>query len=350
MKLWQLTVAILITLLGVGYLCAQDADSTQSEAGYVPLLSGGAGYVHNVNGGITTLEPQIDPVLLIPLGSHVLLESRASFTGIFQRQNGTSGPFKGKVFNSVDYAQVDWLASTYVMATVGKYLLPFGLYNERLDPIWIRNLQDPPINASIGTLTSGAGDGIMLRGVLSQTSSHTIQYSTYFSALCTIEKLDSARTAGADGSVYLTHFGLEIGGSYQRFLQDRHINSAAAYLAWHPPGSGFDLKLEYDGSHNGNGYWLESAYFLDQMPIAPGFFKRLQVVGRMQQFFPLNGGGNALPTVDTNRFDVGLNYYLRDNLRIISSYGRQFSSQGNANIWNVGLTYRFMLPLWPGSR
>jgi hypothetical protein len=350
LKLFQLTAAILGILLGTGYLCAQDADTSPSEAGYVPILSGGMGYIHNVNGGITALEPQINPVLLVPFGSHVLLEARASFFGFFQRQNGTSGPFKGKVFNSVDYAQVDWLANTHVMATVGKYLLPFGLYNERLDVLWIRNLQDPPINAAIGTLTSGAGDGIMLRGVLSQTSSRTIQYSSYFSALCTIRKLEAARTAGGDGSVFLTNIGLEIGGSYQRFLQDRHINSAAAYLAWHPPGSGFDLKLEYDGSHNGNGYWLESAYLLDQMPIAQAFFKKLQVVGRVEQFFPLNGGGNALPTVDTNRFDVGLNYYLRDDLRIISSYGRQFSSQGNANIWNAGLTYRFMLPLWPGKR
>jgi hypothetical protein len=336
--------------MGVSYLHAQDVDTARSEAGYVPLLSGGLGYVHNVNGGITTLEPQINPVLLVPFGSHVLLESRASFTGFFQRQNGTSGPFKGQVFKTVDYAQVDWLASTYVMVTVGKYLLPFGLYNERLDPIWIRNLQDPPINAAIGTLTSGAGDGIMLRGVLSQTPSHTIQYSSYFSARSNINKLDAARTAGGDGSVYLRNIGLEIGASYQRFLQDRHINSAATYLAWHPPGTGLDLKLEYDGSHNGNGYWLESAYLVDQMPIAQAFFKRLQVVGRVEQFFPFNGGGNGVPTVDTNRFDVGLNYYLRDDLRMISSYGRQFSSRGNANIWNAGFTYRFMLPLWPGRR
>jgi len=78
------------------------------------------GYIHNVNGGITALEPQINPVLLVPFGSHVLLGSRASFFGFFQRQNGTSGPYKGKVFNSVDYAQVDWLANSHVMATVGK--------------------------------------------------------------------------------------------------------------------------------------------------------------------------------------------------------------------------------------
>ena len=67
----------------------------------------------------------------------------------------------------------------------------------------------------------------------------------------------------------------------------------------------------------------------------------------MQQFFALNGGGNALPRINTQQFDFGLNYYFRDNLRLVSSYGRSFSSQQDANVWNAGVTYRFTLPLWP---
>jgi hypothetical protein len=30
---------------------------------------------------------------------------------------------------------------------------------------------------------------------------------------------------------------------------------------------------------------------------------------------------------------------------VSSSYSRQFSSLGDFNVWNVDLTYRFMLPL-----
>jgi hypothetical protein len=48
-----------------------------------------------------------------------------------------------------------------------------------------------------------------------------------------------------------------------------------------------------------------------------------------------------------NQFEFGLNYYFRDDFGFVSSYGRQFSSDGNANIWTVGLTYRVALPLWP---
>jgi hypothetical protein len=86
------------------------------------------------------------------------------------------------------------------------------------------------------------------------------------------------------------------------------------------------------------------------VPVAHKFFQHVQTVVRMQQFFPLNGGGNGLPRVDTQRFDFGLNYYIRDDLRLITNYGRQFSSQGNANQWNFGFTYRMLFPLWPGRK
>lgn len=329
-------------------LTAQDTQSNENHAQYIPAISGGLGYVHNVNGGVTSLEPQINPILLVPFGSHVLLESRTDFTGFFERQDLTSGPFTGKVFKTVESAQVNWLASTQVIATAGRYILPFGLYNERLEPLWIRNLQDAPITATIGTRTSGSGNGFMLRGVVMQKPSYSVQYTAYFSALSNINELQSARAAGGDASIYLPHARLEVGTSYQRFLQDRQINSVATYVSWQPSSAAtLDIKAEGDYSYNGRGYWIESAYLFRQLPIPP-IFQRTQVVGRMQQFFPTNGGGNSLPGVDTNRFDVGLNYYFRDDLRFISSYGRTFSSQRNANIWNVGFTYRFLFPLWPG--
>ena len=328
---------------------AQDAGTEDNEAGYVPVIAGGAGYIHNVNGGVDTLEPQINPVLLVPFGRHVLLESRTDFTGVFQREDQTSGPYKGKVFTTVEYSQLDWLASTRVTAVGGRYLLPFGLYNERLEPIWIRNLQDPPITATIGTRTSGAGDGLILRGVAMQGPKMSVQYSAYFSALCGIEQLTSARTAGGDASIFLPRRRLEIGTSWQRFLQGHQINNSGTYVSWQPGTASFDLKAEYDYSYYGQGYWAEAAYRLDHTSV-PAFFKKFQPVGRMQEVFPKNGGGNGLPSVQTERFDIGLNYYLRDNFRLLSSYERSFSSQRNANIWNLGFTYRFTIPLWYGGK
>jgi len=324
-------------------LAAQEADN---HAGHVPLISGGMGYIQNWSGGVTSLEPQINPVLLVPFGSHVLLESRVDFTGFFQHEHQTYGSFTGKVFKTVEFAQLDWLANTHAIATFGRYLLPFGIYNERLQPIWIKNLQDSPITATIGTRNSGAGTGPMARGVIVQRASYSAQYSAYYSIPSDVEQLQSLKLAGGDGSIFWTKPRLEAGGSYQRTLQDRHINNVAAYVSWQPRETHLDLKAEYDYSYYGNGYWLEAAYVLDR-PEIPAFFRKVQMVGRIQQFVPLHGGGNSLPRVNQKRFDVGLNYNLRDNLRMVSSYGRSYASTGDVNVWNIGVTYRFTLPLWP---
>jgi len=64
----------------------------------------------------------------------------------------------------VDYLQVDYIANPYVTITVGRYLTPFGVYNERLYPVWIRDLQSDPLILPISTGPSGAGTGAMLRG------------------------------------------------------------------------------------------------------------------------------------------------------------------------------------------
>jgi hypothetical protein len=340
-------LAITACLLAAASLPAQQTGPAATEAGYTPLISGGMGYVHNVDGGITSLEPQINPVLLVPIGPHVLLESRVDFTGFFQRQHLTSGPFTGKVFKTVEFAQVDWLANTHLIATAGRYSLPFGLYNERLEPLWIRNLQDSPITAEIGTRTSGSGDGVMFRGVLSETQAYSIQYTSYFSLRSNINELQSARVAGGDASIFLHNPRLEIGTSYQRFLQQHEINSVATYLSWQPRQLPLDIKFEYDHSYNGHGYWLEGAYLLRQSSVVPAFLKPLQLVGRIQQSAPFHGGGNGVPVSPEQRVDVGLNYYIHDNLRLISSYGRQFISRDNANVWNAGFTYRFMIPIGP---
>ena len=346
---YQYLSIVLLGLMASGRLTSQNASDSELTAGHVPMISGGAGYIYSVNGGVPTLEPQINPVLVFPFGQHVLLESRTDFTGFFQRENQTSGPYKGKVFKTVEYAQLDWLANTHVMAVAGKYLLPFGLYNERLEPIWIRNLQDSPLTATIGTRTSGAGDGLMLRGVVTQTANLTTQYSAYFSARSGIKQLESARTAGGDLSVFFPRPRFEIGASWQRFLQGHRVNNSATYVSWQPAAAKVDIKAEYDYSYYGHGYWLESAYRLDY-PSLPKLFRKVQAVGRIQELFPLNGGGNGLPPIRTERVDFGVNYYLRDDLRLLSSYGRSLSSAQNANVWNLGFTYRFMIPLWFGGK
>ena len=345
MRITLLAACLLLCAVRVN---AQDAETESNHAGHVPVLSGGLGYIYNVNGGTPTLLPAIDPVLLIALGSHVLVESRTEFVGVFQRRDG-NGDYTGKVFTTVDYAQADWLANTHAIVVAGKYITPFGIYAERLVPIWITTFQTNPLTYSIGTRTTGAGVGGQVRGVVTQTNDYSVQYAAYFSAFSSVYQLDAARTTWFDTSVYFPRQRFEAGTSYQRFLQQKHINSEAVYISWQPPRLPLDVKAEYDHSYYGYGYWIQGAYTLSQVPVANNFFKRMELAGRMEQAFPVHGGGNGLPRVDTQRPGVALNYYIKDNLRLVSSYQRQFTSAKDVNLWNLGFTYRFTMPLWPGK-
>lgn len=347
-RLLTCALASCMILPALQTLPAQENGTENNSAGYVPVLSGAFAYIQNSSGGRQTLIPQINPVLLVPIGRSLLLDAHVDFTGVFDRQTSPSGPYKGEVFKTIEDAQIDWLADSHAIFVGGRFILPFGLYHERLTPVWISQLQDSPLTGGIGTNPDGFGDGAMMRGVAATLSNASIQYSAYISAHDSISPVGAARLAGGDTSIFFPSARLEAGLSYQRRLEGYQINNESAYFSWEPHRTDLDIKAEYDRDHYGDGYWVQAAYSPQHFFIAPGFFNRMQIVGRGEQFFTRNGGGDGLPGVNEKRPEAGINYRIRDDWRLISSYGRLYSSHGNRNMWNFGFTYRFTWPLWPG--
>ena len=335
----------LLTLLGVPVVRAQEqADAPKP----VPVIIGGAGFITTFDGGEPHLGPLIAPVLLVPMGSRWLIESRATFEADFTQRPGSS-TFHGKVLKQVDFVQLDFIANPYMTVTAGRFLTPFGIFNERLYPIWIRNLQTDPLILPIAIGPSNASTGAMVRGGFPATSGFNINYALYFSALSTVTPLESDRSAGGRLGIFIPKARLEIGGSFQHLLQKERSNSFGIHGGWQPPATPLELRGEYQRSARGSGYWIEPAYRLSQVPFWQNTMRRTQLVARLQQFFVGQLPSDALPSVNTRQFDFGVNYYFRDGLRGVSSYGRQFSEMGNKNIWTVGLTYRFAFPLGHGE-
>jgi hypothetical protein len=328
-------------------LCVGSKIGAQSD---IPVISGGMQFVSTTSGGVTTMQPVIEPVVLIPLGDHWLIESRATFDEFIFREDGASGPYHAKTFSTVDYLQLDYIANSHLTITVGRFLTPFGIYNERLYPVWLRNFQNVPIIFPIGTLTTASSDGAMVRGSLISRKDLELNYTAYFSTLSTTNRFEAGRAAGGRVGVFLPQKRLEIGMSYQKLLQDQRQNSVGVHFAWQPYRAPLDVKGEYAHSRNGQGYWAEAGYRLSQFRGEDSWLGRLQPIGRLQQFdrgaFSLIDG---LPGADTREVDFGLNYYLPHTVRLNASYGRQFSPLGNSNIWNFEVTYRFLFPLIPGG-
>jgi hypothetical protein len=338
-----LSLTSCILLFALQPAVAQILDAEQP----VPILTGSAGFFDNVTGGHTELSPVVSPVLLLPLGDRWLIESRAEFEGDFEHK-ANNGSFGGTVNKEVDYAQVDYTASRYATITAGRFLTPFGIFNERLYPVWIRSLQPVPLIFPIAT---GSSDGLMLRGGFSAGSKVNINYATYFSALSTINKLDSDRLAGARVGFFFPKPRLEMGVSLQKTLQEDRPHAIGAHFAWQPTPIALNLRSEYAWSTDkGSGYWIEAAYRLSQVAHWQPVMKRLEIVGRAQQFFAgritaSDASEYGLPAADTSQGDFGFNYYLRDGLKATASFGRSFSTEGNLNVWTVGIAYRFVIPL-----
>jgi hypothetical protein len=340
MMLYRIFLGVLLVL------CAGEAAQAQD---YVPVISGAVGFLSTTSGGTHVNEPIIVPVLSAPIGDHILIEARGGFEEFFVQPNGT-GPTSRQFFGGLDYAQVDVIVNSWLTLVGGKFITPFGIYNERLLPIWIHNLQNAPIIFTIGTRNSSESLGGMARGVFTPAKDLQVNYTAYYSTTNQSANWGAARTAGGRVGFFLPEQRFEVGVSYQRYLQDTHMNSFGAYLSWQPYSAPLDFKGEFAHSLNGYGYWAEAAYRLSRFRGPDSLVGRLQPVVRVQQFvrkqFTFE---DASPGANTQEADLGVDYYLPHEIRFNADYGRQFSSQGNENIWDVGITYRFMLPLWPGG-
>jgi hypothetical protein len=316
----------------------------------VPLISGGAGFVTSTNGGNTTYVPVISPLLAAPIGSHILVESRATILDAFFPKGGGQTGYTHDSFLGLDFLQADITANRHMTFVVGQFLTPFGTYNERLSPIWISNFEDGPLIYGLGTMGTAHSVGGMLRGSAASTQRVNLDYAAYFSAASTNEQFNAERSAGGRASLYVPAAQLEIGASFNRLLQGTRENFSGIHVWWEPANSSFRLRSEFARAAHARGYWIEGGYRLDRFGGGQGALSRFEPLFRMQQTFRSQPDANdALPSVDTKQADFGLDYHMPHELRINTSYSREFSSSGNRNIWQTGIIYRFLIPTWRGK-
>jgi hypothetical protein len=268
----------LFLCLAAGLAAAQSQDVEKP----IPILTGTAGYFNFVTAGQNQIDEQINPVFLVPLGDRWLVEARMECEGAFQRPPG-GGPYGGQVSKNLDYAQADYIANPYVTVTLGRFLTPFGIFNERLYPIWIRSLQQDPL---ILPLSAESSDGMMLRGGFAVNPKANFTYAAYVSAIDTgHNNLQSDRNAGGRMSFFFPSTRIEVGASFQKLLQDTRTNSFGFHFAWWTTRIPLNMHGEYARSNQGSGYWIDGAYRLSQLHFWQKAMRRTEIAGRAEQFF-----------------------------------------------------------------
>jgi len=336
----------------LGGACAANKAAAQD----VPLISGGVGFFTNTNNSNksynTSFQPQIQPLIAVPLGKSLLIESRAVLVEEFSPKGNGQPGYNHSHFVDLVYLQGDYIAAPHLTVVAGSFLLPFNTYNERLSPIWIEDLQDGPLIAGVGGMGSGSGVGGMLSGSAFSNDKASISYNAWFSARSGNFYFGSERSSGGRVSLFLPETGLEIGASYDRLLQGTQENFVGAHVWWRPKNTGFRLRSEYAHDLHEQGYWIEADFRTRAFGGYDSWVGRFQPVFRMQQFDRNNvRASNGTLGVDTVRPDVGLDYNLPHETRILFSYSHQSSnsSAGNDNIWETGIVYRFLFPTWKGK-
>jgi hypothetical protein len=327
------------------------AQGIDDAAHNVPLISGGAGFFTRTNGGTTSYTPVVAPLIAAPLGTHLLFESRANVVETFA-QFGPNRTYDHAHFVAVSYAQADYFVNRHLTLVGGYFLIPFGSYNERLSPIWISNLQDAPLIFGLGNVGSGSGTGGEVRGNAVSTENYSIDYTAYISAGSTNFQVNSSRSAGGRAQVYFPKARLEVGTSYARILESAaQANDFGVHVWWEPAQIPLKVRSEYAHGKHSQGYWVETDYRLSQIHGAESLLGRLEPIVRLQQTFR-NSAGNedGLPAVNTQQVDFGVDYFLPHEVRIDTSYSRQFSSTRDVNLWETGIVYRFLFPAWKGGK
>lgn len=334
-RMLALTMAVVASSTGI------------ANAQRAPYISGGIGFITSTKGGNTTYFPEIAPEFVASLGDRVLVESRAAVLESFVPRGGGRPGYTHDAFLGLTYLQADVVASRHITLVGGEFLTPFATYNERLSPIWIGNYIEAPLIFSIGTMGTASSVGGMARGSAYSNDEMNVDYAAYFSARSTNSQFDAERSTGGRLSVYLPHQRLEAGFSFNRLLQDRRENYGGVHLWWEPADSHFRFRSEFAHAPHAYGYWAAADYRLARFGGEQSVIGRFEPVFRMQQTFrSAPDSEDGLPFANTQRLDFALDYHLPHEVRIDTSYAREFSSTGNRNIWQTGIVYRFLIPLW----
>lgn len=249
------------------------------------------------DGGPSFTSVQLAPVLLWQLHENVMVEAEFEM-----------GYANGGFDLGLEYAQVDMMPTKYTTITAGLFLLPMGIFLERLHPSWINRGFDFPYPYS-GGHHSGAipmnGLGVQVRGAVPLGQQTSFNYA----AFVINGPGDAGGFAEMSGSVpdnnwnkfvggrvgFLPVRSIEIGVSAMTGLWDDDVESRFSALVGDlmVSAGGFNAQAELITTrlHDLEGdatqrtlWWAQVAYRFDTLP---GVLSMFEVTARY--------GGAALP-------------------------------------------------------
>lgn len=341
-RISSLNRCVFLVAVGAATLLAQTPPGGGGGlfGGATPVLTGAFGFTADINKPSNlTFGPKFEPVILLPLGNRFLFETEYSMELPVQRQDSRLGP--AVLTHGFEYMQLSYYATSNLIITGGNFVTPFGIYKERLDPQWTRNLLDTPM---IFPINDNSSIGGMVRTNFYLSPGVKLNVAAYYGGSEGIAQIGGEKQTGGRVSLYLPGPRLEVGASYSRKLGDDKFNVAGMDFVWNSRRTPLDVRGEAVWANVlGKGYWLEGAWRLSNAT-ANRFFRRSQIVGRVEQYFSpaqRQDLDEELPSLSTKGFTAGFNYWPSDGVKFAFAYGRQIDSNHSQGVWTLGVVYRF---------
>ncbi len=257
------------------------------------------------------------------------------------------------------YAHMSYLVNDYLTLGTGKFLLPFGTFNERTHPSWINKLPTAPL---VTGLVGESGLGVQARGGFPIGSSK-LNYSVYY--INGPEFLDGPSNAGRlgfgrnldnnNGKTFGARVGflpipeLEIGYS---FLTGRTGDSGGIYRKQDTVMHGLDFAYarEFDAlkgrldlkaevawadtddaifvgpfkpftfDNKSNGWYVQAAYRPTKVDLKLGNTIELRNFEFVLRYDQLRRPGPKTLGVDRDQITLGLDYWILPNVVMKAAY------------------------------
>ncbi len=257
------------------------------------------------------------------------------------------------------YAHMSYLVNDYLTLGAGKFLLPFGTFNERTHPSWINKLPTAPL---VTGLVGESGVGAQARGGFPMGSTK-LNYSLYY--INGPEFLDSESNAGRlgfgrnldnnNGKTFGARVGflpipeLEVGYS---FLTGRVGDSGGIYRKQDTVMHGIDFayarefdalkgRLDLKGEfawadtddanfvgpfkpftfdNKSNGWYVQAAYRPTKVNLKLGDTIELRNCEFVFRYDQLRRAGPKALGVDRDQITLGLDYWIRPNVVMKAAY------------------------------
>src|SRR5260370_7209587 len=196
-------------------------------------------YQTNLSPGTVDLNRELDSTVVVASGRKLVMQSEFDMGLDATRDSGRWGP--AYVDKSIEYLQADYFAHPNLTLVVGRYMIPFGIYRERMHPLWIRDLQAEPISF---TLNATSGNCAMLRGASHLTPSVNVTYAGYYSAASTLKLMEADRQGGFRGSVLLPNRRIQVGVSYNPTMGSGAHGMLGTDFTWNLKRIPLDIRSE----------------------------------------------------------------------------------------------------------